>query len=60
MHKHIFTKFLIALSTIFSTLIRASASADTINLTWDPNSEPHVIGYKVHVGTQSGHLHPAH
>jgi len=52
MHKHIFTKFLIALSTIF--VLTRAASADTINLTWDPNSEPHVIGYKVHVGTQSG------
>ncbi len=52
MHTHTFTKFLIALSTIF--VLARTASADTIILTWDPNSEPHVIGYKVHVGTQSG------
>lgn len=52
MHKHTFTKFLLALSTIF--VIASSASADTISLTWDPNSEPEVIGYKVHVGSQPG------
>ena len=55
MQKHTFTKFLIALSTVFSTFVLAqSASADTINLTWNPNPEPQVIGYKVHMGTQSG------
>jgi len=55
MQKHTFTKFLIALSTVFSTFVLAqSASADTINLTWSPNPEPQVIGYKVHMGTQSG------
>ena len=55
MQKHTFTKFLLALSTIFSTFVLAqSASADTINLMWDPNPEPQVIGYKVHMGTQPG------
>jgi hypothetical protein len=52
MHKHTFTKLLIALSTIF--VLAHSASADTLSLMWDPNSEPDVIGYKVHVGTQPG------
>ena len=55
MQKHTFTKLLVALSTIFSTFLFArSASADTIDLMWDPNPEPQVIGYEVHVGTQSG------
>jgi hypothetical protein len=52
MQKHTFTKFLLALSTIF--VLARSASADTINLLWDQNPEPQVIGYKVHIGTQSG------
>lgn len=52
MHRHIFTKSLIALSAI--VVFAHSASADTINLMWDPNPEESVIGYKVHVGTQSG------
>src|ERR1044072_7135297 len=52
MHKHPVTKFLLALSTIF--VLARAASADTIDLMWDPNPEPEVIGYKVHVGTQSG------
>ena len=55
MHKHTFTRFLLALSTVFSTFVFAqSASADTINLTWAQNPEPQVIGYKVHMGTQPG------
>jgi hypothetical protein len=55
MQKHTFTRFLVALSTVFSTFVLAqSASADTVNLTWSPNPEPQVIGYKVHMGTQSG------
>lgn len=52
MQRHTFTKFLIALSTVF--VLAHSASADTINLMWDPNPEQSVVGYKVHVGTQSG------
>ena len=55
MQKHIAAKFLGALCTLLSTLVLAqTASADTINLAWDPNPEPQVIGYIVHVGTQSG------
>jgi len=55
MQKHTSAKILVALSTILSTLVLArSASADTINLMWDPNPEPEVIGYVVHVGTQPG------
>ena len=30
------------------------AAADTISLAWDPNPEPQVVGYIVHVGAQSG------
>ena len=52
MQKHTFTRLAIAFSTIF--VLARAASADTINLTWDQNPEPTVIGYKVHVGTQSG------
>ena len=53
MQKHTFTRLAIAFSTIF--VLARAASADTINLTWDQNPEPTVIGYKVHVGTQSRH-----
>jgi hypothetical protein len=52
MHKHTFSKCLLALSAFF--VLAHPASADTINLMWDPNPEPDVIGYKVHVGTQPG------
>jgi hypothetical protein len=34
--------------------IGASASADTLTLTWNRNPEPEVVGYLVYVGTQSG------
>jgi hypothetical protein len=55
MQKHTSAKFLAALCTLLSTLAFAqAASADTINLAWDPNPEPQVIGYIVHVGTQPG------
>jgi hypothetical protein len=55
MQKHTSAKFLVALSTVFSTLaLVGSASADTIDLMWDPHPQPQVIGYVVHVGTQSG------
>jgi hypothetical protein len=52
MHNHTFTRLAIAFSTIF--VLARAASADTINLTWDQNPEPTVIGYKVHMGTQPG------
>jgi len=55
MQKQISAKLHVVLSTIFSTLLVAgSASADTIDLMWDPNPRSQVIGYVVHVGTQSG------
>lgn len=55
MQKHTSAKFLVAISTIVSLLVVArSASADTISVMWDPNPEPEVIGYIVHVGTQPG------
>ena len=55
MQKHASAKLLVVLSAILSTLVLAhTASADTIALMWDPNPEPEVVGYVVHVGTQSG------
>jgi hypothetical protein len=42
--------FTALLTTIF---IGRPAAADTINLAWDSNPEPQVVGYIVHVGTQS-------
>ena len=55
MQKQISAKLLVVLSTIFSTLLLAgSASGDTIDLMWDRHPESQVIGYVVHVGTQSG------
>ena len=55
MQKHSAAKLLAAVCTLLSTLALAQpASADTINLAWDSNSEPQVIGYVVHVGTQPG------
>ena len=55
MQKQISAKLLVVLSTIFSTLLLAgSASGDTIDLMWDRHPQSQVIGYVVHVGTQSG------
>lgn len=55
MQKHTSAKFLVALSTLFSALaLVGAASADTIDLMWDPHPQPQVIGYVVHIGTQSG------
>ena len=46
--------------TLVSVLALAlPASADTINLMWDPNPESQVSGYIVHVGTQPG-VHSQH
>ena len=45
----------IALVSVLSVCIGASpALADTIVLSWNPNPEPDVTGYMLHVGTQSG------
>ena len=35
-------------------VVAAPAAAGTITLGWDANSEPWVVGYKLHVGTQPG------
>ena len=52
MQKKPTARFVAALCTLLGTLVLAqAASADTINLAWDPNPEPEVIGYIVHVGT---------
>jgi hypothetical protein len=45
----------IALTSALSVcVVAAPASADTMVLSWDPNPEPEVVGYILHVGTQSG------
>ena len=55
MQKQISAKLHVVLSTIFSTLLVAgSASADTIDLMWDPNPRSQVIGYVVHVVLNQG------
>lgn len=55
MQKKLTARFVVALCTLLGTLVLAqAASADTINLAWDPSPEPEVIGYIVHVGTQAG------
>jgi len=41
-------------STLIVTAVAGTAAADTISLAWDPNPELTVVGYMVHVGTQSG------
>src|ERR1051325_9805936 len=40
--------------TLVVTTVAATATADTISLGWDPNSDLTVAGYMLHVGTQSG------
>jgi PKD repeat protein len=42
------------LALAFVILGARSASADTLTLMWDFNTEPEVTGYVVHVGTQPG------
>ena len=42
-------------AALLTTLLTArTASAETMTLMWDANPEPEVVGYVVHVGTQSG------
>ncbi|HEU4687524.1 MAG TPA: putative Ig domain-containing protein [Vicinamibacterales bacterium] len=60
MQKHTAQTIFAPIFTILSVLALAHpASADTINLMWDPNSESQVSGYIVHVGTQPG-VHSQH
>jgi hypothetical protein len=55
MHKQACPKIFAPLFTILSALVLANpASADTINVMWDPNPEPDLAGYIVYVGTQPG------
>ena len=55
MHIHTSTRLAVFLSLLFSLLVTTrSASADVIHLTWDPNPEPAVVGYVVHIATQAG------
>jgi PA14 domain/Putative Ig domain len=49
--------FFFVVVAVFAALLGVTAtpaSAGTITLDWDPNAEDTVIGYMVHVGTQSG------
>ena len=32
----------------------SAATADSVSLTWDPNLEPDLAGYQVHIGTSPG------
>src|SRR6185436_10108382 len=58
--EHIYPRsrvLLLALASLAIVLVAADiAVADTISLAWNPNSESTVVGYMVHIGTQSGSL----
>jgi hypothetical protein len=55
MHTRTFSsKVFVVLASLIVLSAARTAAADTINLMWDPNSEPEVTGYIVHAGTQSG------
>ena len=44
----------VAVAAIFSFAISAFAETSSVSLSWDPNTEPDIAGYKVHWGTSSG------
>jgi len=46
-------KFL-AVAALFSFAISALAATSSVSLTWDPNTESDIAGYKVYWGTSSG------
>jgi chitinase len=46
--------FLIPLLFAISLMLSAAAYAASVELEWDPNTEPQLAGYKVHWGTSSG------
>jgi len=58
-HRKIFS--IVLISTLLVLTIRcggtgggcSSGETGTINLAWDPNTEPDAAGYKVHYGTSS-------
>ena len=41
-------------SLVLVAVVATPAAGGTITLDWDPNPEPWVVGYKLHVGTESG------
>src|SRR4030095_8326562 len=43
----------VAVAAIFSFAIGAFAETSSVSLTWDPNTEPDIAGYKVYWGTSS-------
>ena len=45
---------LLAVAAIFSFVTGAFAETRSVSLSWDPNTEPDIAGYKVHCGTSSG------
>jgi len=44
----------VAVAAIFSFAIGAMAATSSVSLTWDPNTESDIAGYKVYWGTSSG------
>jgi hypothetical protein len=55
MHRLACPRIFAPLVTILSALVLANpATAGTITVLWDPNSEPDVAGYIVYMGTQPG------
>ena len=45
---------LFILSFIFIAIFTTAAYAESIDLQWDPNTEPELAGYKIYWGTSSG------
>lgn len=35
-------------------LVAVSSGSNSVNLAWDPNPEPDIAGYRIHLGTESG------
>ena len=44
----------VAVAAIFSFATSAFAETSSVSLSWDPNTEPDIAGYKVYWGTSSG------
>ncbi|MBK7552335.1 MAG: fibronectin type III domain-containing protein [Syntrophaceae bacterium] len=52
---HALLNLLIVLAILLFPLFAETSGAATVTLTWDPNSEPTVAGYRLYVGTSSRH-----
>ena len=50
------TKHLLAAAAtaLALTVVAAPAAAETLTVAWDMSPEPQVVGYFVHIGTESG------